>query len=322
MRVGSFELLSGKLLCPGCGSRIAETDGVLQCRVCNAVYKPNKYGFIELNPVGVEYPVDLPGVERYTTPERFAQDQIYEKYIKIFLSKEPVETVLDVGCGWGGLVSMLSGEGYNAYGVDIPLMSGLWFRQGNDPARFVCCDAAGFIPFPDDFFDSVLSINVIEHIATRSGACTLVEDYNSIRQQFADEILRVTKPGGRILISCPNKNFPFDVNHSGIDEFSPAGVIINIRNAIYRKTGVNIHPVLGKYHLLSYPEVRKLFRYKKGHSFEPLPVNGFLGFRRLSSGRLRYFTKPAAFYVNSLPKCLRTSFLNPFLLVSIRKACK
>lgn len=59
--------------------------------------------------------------------------------------------------------------------------------------------AAGeFIPFADDSFDIVLSHEVIEHVA---------DDRRS-----ASELLRVAKPGGRILLFCPNRWHPFETH--------------------------------------------------------------------------------------------------------------
>lgn len=48
----------------------------------------------------------------------------------------------------------------------------------------------GRLPFPDDHFDAVVSIEVVEH----------VEDQFA----FLRELTRVTKPGGRVLVTTPN----------------------------------------------------------------------------------------------------------------------
>ena len=59
--------------------------------------------------------------------------------------------------------------------------------------------AAGeHIPYAADSFDVVLSHEVIEHVA---------DDARSIR-----EMLRVLKPGGRILLFCPNRWYPFETH--------------------------------------------------------------------------------------------------------------
>ncbi len=54
------------------------------------------------------------------------------------------------------------------------------------------------IPFRDDVFDTALSHEVIEH----------VED----DRRSAQELLRVVKPGGRIVMFCPNRWYPYETH--------------------------------------------------------------------------------------------------------------
>ena len=59
--------------------------------------------------------------------------------------------------------------------------------------------AAGeHIPFADNTFDTILSHEVIEHVQ---------DDRLS-----AQEMVRVLKPGGRIVIFCPNRWYPFETH--------------------------------------------------------------------------------------------------------------
>lgn len=54
------------------------------------------------------------------------------------------------------------------------------------------------LPYPTGYFDVVFSNEVIEH----------VED----DAQFAREMVRVTKVGGRVMIFCPNRWYPFETH--------------------------------------------------------------------------------------------------------------
>lgn len=58
--------------------------------------------------------------------------------------------------------------------------------------------AAEMIPYPDDTFDTVLSHEVIEHVDN---------DY-----QAAREMIRVLKPGGRVVLFAPNRWYPFETH--------------------------------------------------------------------------------------------------------------
>jgi SAM-dependent methyltransferase len=224
---------------------------------------------------------------------------------------------LDVGCGVGKEVRMLIEDGYDAYGIDLPNLSPFWSQFGNSPQHFFCATGTG-LPFPNDFFDVVYSFGVIEHIGTRTGHCTLARDYRDTRQQYANEILRVVKPQGRVIIACPNKSFPIDIQHDPGDELCSPN---EIRKWIYSKTGINIHRVWGKYHLLSHNEMRMLFGqgYRLAE-FKTLALKGYFGFGRFQKGFLRPFARLASLYVECLPRTLRSSPFNPYVLVEMRKS--
>lgn len=303
------------LVCPECHRCLRELESGLECSQCGSFFNINKYGFIELILDKAVNEIDTTTKE-YAEIQELSSVRTYKEYVKPLLIKEQFKMVLNVGCGIGRELSLLREEGYDAYGIDIPSLSRFWSKSGNDPGHFFCCDAAR-MPFSDDFFDVTYSLGVIEHIGTKNGHSLLSHNYWELRQRYANEILRVTKPGGRIIIACPNKSFPIDIQHG--PENSP-GLKNRFRVYIFKKMGINIHPVFGTYHLLSYREVKRLFGVNGGtHSFEPLPLKGYFGFTAFKSSFLKPFLKLATVYVNNLPGFLRTSFLNPYILAQIRK---
>lgn len=98
--------------------------------------------------------------------------------------------VLDVGCGRGGAVAYLLEQGFDAYGVDVRAD---YIANGRDflgSGRLALLDA-GKYPYPDDYFDIVISDQVFEHVADLS--------------QLAGEVARTTKPGGMGLHVFPGK---------------------------------------------------------------------------------------------------------------------
>jgi ubiquinone/menaquinone biosynthesis C-methylase UbiE len=96
--------------------------------------------------------------------------------------------VLELGCGNAFLARHVKGR-YT--GVDIS--SGMLNKNKNlkKKDRLLCCDAAK-LPFPDNTFDVVFSVNLLEH--TPKPAAVI------------KEAQRVLKKGGRMIMITPNGN--------------------------------------------------------------------------------------------------------------------
>ncbi|MCL4825414.1 MAG: methyltransferase domain-containing protein, partial [Anaerolineales bacterium] len=54
------------------------------------------------------------------------------------------------------------------------------------------------LPLPPGMFDLILSHEVLEHVQ---------DDREAVR-----EMIRVLNPGGRIVIFCPNRGYPFETH--------------------------------------------------------------------------------------------------------------
>jgi SAM-dependent methyltransferase len=103
--------------------------------------------------------------------------------------------VLDDGCGIGTYVQKLSQVAGEVYGLDYERE-----RVAEGARRLarpgLVCGAGEHLPFRDGCFDLVLSNEVIEHV-------------QDDRQALA-EMARVTRPGGRLVIFCPNRWYPVE----------------------------------------------------------------------------------------------------------------
>jgi SAM-dependent methyltransferase len=110
------------------------------------------------------------------------------------LFSEPGQRVLDVACGTGFGLAMLRQAGAGAIGIDY---SAETLRH---QAGVVQADAAR-LPVQSDAFDLVVSFETIEHVPN---AAALVQ-----------EIRRVLKPGGRLILSTPNRAFGPPELHTG-----------------------------------------------------------------------------------------------------------
>jgi ubiquinone/menaquinone biosynthesis C-methylase UbiE len=103
-------------------------------------------------------------------------------------------SVLDWGCGWGQVSSLLHERGVSVEAYD--------YREG-EPVHEIQLDRfSGFrvqvsgepvaLPYPDDSFESVLSCGVLEH----------VQDPD----ESLEEVRRILAPGGRLYVyKLPNR---------------------------------------------------------------------------------------------------------------------
>jgi len=131
--------------------------------------------------------------ESYRQNEAYAQflagwdEKFYAKYADTLRPQVPSGKVLDVGCGVGQVVARLQSAGFEAYGVDVS-------EPNIERAKTVCSRCQLYdgktVPFADQFFDSVGALNVLEHVEQP--------------EDFLRELVRVTKIGGRVLVSSPN----------------------------------------------------------------------------------------------------------------------
>lgn len=117
-------------------------------------------------------------------PEEAVEASLQEHVARYRFAREQVRgRVLDVACGTGYGTAMLG-----AVGVDVSLDALRYARR--HPARYVAADAAR-LPFRCGDFDAVVSFETIEHVV------------DPVR--FVAECVRVLKPGGRLLVSTPNR---------------------------------------------------------------------------------------------------------------------
>ncbi len=103
--------------------------------------------------------------------------------------------VLENGCGVGMYVEKLTSLGSHVIGLEYDLERAVEARVNSDEI----INAAGeFIPFPSSTFDLILSHEVIEHVQDdRAAIC---------------EMIRLLKRGGRVVIFCPNRGYPFETH--------------------------------------------------------------------------------------------------------------
>ncbi|MCL5264812.1 MAG: class I SAM-dependent methyltransferase [Chloroflexi bacterium] len=104
------------------------------------------------------------------------------------IAKDGQLSVLDAGCGTGGMLQHLRQYG-TAVGVDI-CQEALEFSQQRGLKRLVMA-SVGDLPFESASFDLIVSFDVLYHMA--------VEDDIAALKEFR----RLLKPGGHVLLRLP-----------------------------------------------------------------------------------------------------------------------
>lgn len=217
----------------------------------------------------------------------------------------PSSKILSVGCGTGVDVDLLSDQGYKAVGIDCGNRMNSWpWRHQLD--RLMMANGMQ-LPFEDGSFDIAFCGCVFPHVGVVGDSFQTSPRFREDRLQLAKEMSRVVKPGGKIVVSNPNRYFPFDIFHG-------------------RETGsLKVRPYSPfDPFLLSVSDYRWLFQQAGCTTATALPNEGYWGFIRSKNSwkgwamgmpvRFLFWLasrKPMAF--------MRGSFLNPWLVVLIEK---
>ena len=104
---------------------------------------------------------------------------------------------LDVGCGTGVLAARLAAEGYAMTGVD-PSAGMLEIMRERHPDVPAVRASGTDLPFADASFGLVLTVAALHHIA----------DAGAVRRTL-EEMVRVARPGGRVLVWDHNPRNPY-----------------------------------------------------------------------------------------------------------------
>lgn len=103
--------------------------------------------------------------------------------------------VLVDGCGLGMYLHHLAQFTDQIVGLDIEFER---LQEAKTRAPWVVNGVGEALPFPSNSFDLVLSHEVLEHVQ---------DDQAAIK-----EIVRTLSPGGRLILFCPNRGYPFETH--------------------------------------------------------------------------------------------------------------
>jgi SAM-dependent methyltransferase len=120
-----------------------------------------------------------------------------EKRARFVIDHCPRGDGLDVGCGTGVLASRLAAAGYRMSGVD-PSDGMLAILRERAPEVDAVPASGSQLPYEDDSFDLVLCVAVLHHVG----------DPAEVRRTL-EEMVRVSRPGGRVLVWDHNPRNPY-----------------------------------------------------------------------------------------------------------------
>ena len=98
--------------------------------------------------------------------------------------------VLDIACGTGKLSQLIDSHGYERVSLEYDFEPLRWFCARDAQALLVNADAQA-LPFANQCFDHVIAVEMIDYVPDHA--------------RFYAEILRVLKPGGRLMMTYTNR---------------------------------------------------------------------------------------------------------------------
>lgn len=295
--------------CEAHSALILSDDGNASCPACGRIYTTDN-SIWDLN-LGERFDDDR--CESMWCNEEKTGHHLVENYLSNLLQqtypdREPSTIkVLSIGCGVGSDVEALNELGYHAVGIDAGNRCEFWSRRRWSDRYYLA--NAKYLPFKDGQFDVILMGCVLPHIGVGDDNYETVPGFEKERQLAADEMVRVTKNNGHIIISSPNRLCPVDFFHRA-----------NVKNHIPR-----FHSLKETF-LLSKNDYSRILKVgEQCQSIEVMPLRGYWGFYSSSTYLLgRLLQMPVRWYFNHLmswkwTRFLRSTPLNPWLILKIQR---
>ncbi|MFP5459221.1 MAG: bifunctional 2-polyprenyl-6-hydroxyphenol methylase/3-demethylubiquinol 3-O-methyltransferase UbiG [Bacteriovoracia bacterium] len=152
-------------------------------------------------------------------------------------------SILDVGCGAGFLTNRLAQDGYTVTGLDLSGESLAVARRFDTTKSVNYVEASAYeLPFPDESFDAVTSLDFLEHVT----------DPEAVVRECA----RVLRPGGLFFFHTFNRN--------PVAEF----VVIKLVEKLVKNTPKHMHVI----ELFITPQ--ELFQYCEASNLTPEAITG------------------------------------------------
>jgi len=119
-------------------------------------------------------------------------DAVEKRLVKKYIEQIPIKNALEVGCGTGHWTEFFINNGFEITGIDISEnMINIARKKNLKDVKFEIINIED-APYPDNSFDNIFAITSLEFVDNR--------------QKAIEQIYRILKPGGYLLIGCLNQN--------------------------------------------------------------------------------------------------------------------
>jgi len=305
-------------VCPHCHLDLVQQGSGLECSSCLTIY-PADRGIVDFSE-GRYYDafVDGQGLSQREAAGLEGEVLGARRRTAFYLERLHSEVrgsasvpvrILDCGCGNGIAVDLLNQAGVSAWGNDSSALRKWQWRERVYRSRLSVCDSAR-LPFRAGFFGAIICSGLLEHVGVVEQGephyeVKVLPGRTAARIELLRELLRVLDNAGVLWLDFPNGAFPVDFWHAGAQ-------------------GIRLHSPWEGF-LPRIGEIRSYFRIlAPDFEVKALSPDGRLQFRQVRRhwyGRLFAPAIERYFRLLSQPwaSLLRKSFLNPYLVLEIRR---
>lgn len=140
-------------------------------------------------------------------PSRYADGLTFQNYNFVARREHVLQLFdktqgryLDAGCGTGDFIPALLERGGDVFAIDIAteMISHAKARYGSSDSEHrlhLSVADVGHLQFPDSYFDAIIGVGLMEYVSSD--------------EPVLEELYRVLKPGGILIITVPNLASPF-----------------------------------------------------------------------------------------------------------------
>jgi SAM-dependent methyltransferase len=161
---------------------------------------------------------------------RLAENAIRAAVQRTGTSLEELPAILDFGCGCGRVVRRLAKLPGDVHGSDFDARAIAWCRKNLPFARFDHNDLAPPLRHSSESFDLVYALSVLTHLPV------------DLQQAWMQELTRVLRPGGLLLVTTHGERYLERLNPAERDAFARGEVVVRFEQVAGTNLCTTFHP--------------------------------------------------------------------------------